>query len=73
MRWASKPRYDDPCDLVDTVKEQRAELVERIAELDDVLMMKYLDGETPTLEEMKWHCAKASLKTGSTRCFVVLH
>lgn len=50
----SQPRYDTvPADLVDKVKEQRAELVERIAELDDVLMMKYLDGETLTIEEMK--------------------
>jgi elongation factor G len=49
-----QPRYDAvPADLVDNVKEQRAELVERIAELDDVLMMKYLEGETLTIEEMK--------------------
>jgi elongation factor G len=50
----SEPRYDAvPPELVATVKEQRADLVERIAELNDVLMMKYLDGETLTIEEMK--------------------
>jgi elongation factor G len=50
----SEPRYGTvPPELVATVKEQRADLVERIAELDDVLMMKYLEGETLTIEEMK--------------------
>jgi elongation factor G len=58
-----EPRYATvPADLVDTVKEQRAELVERIAELDDVLMMKYLDGETPTIEEMKAALRQAVLE-----------
>jgi elongation factor G len=59
----SQPRYAEvPADLVDTVKEQRAELVERIAELDDVLMMKYLEGETPTIEEMKAALRQAVLE-----------
>jgi elongation factor G len=50
----SQPRYTDvPEDLVDLVKASRADLVERIAELDDDLMLKYLEGETPTLEELK--------------------
>ncbi len=50
----SQPRYDDiPAELVDLVEEQRAELIERIAELDDDLMMKYLEGEAITLEELK--------------------
>jgi elongation factor G len=59
----SQPRYDTvPADLVDTVKEQRSELVERIAELDDVLMMKYLEGETLTIEEMKAALRQAVLE-----------
>jgi elongation factor G len=59
----SQPRYDTiPANLVDKVKEQRAELVERIAELDDVLMMKYLDGETLTIEEMKAALRQAVLE-----------
>jgi elongation factor G len=50
----SKPQYTDiPEDLVETVKERRAELVERIAELDDALTMKYLEGETLTIEALK--------------------
>ena len=55
-----QPRYDDiPANLVDLVEEQRAELVERIAELDDDLMMKYLEGNAITLEELK-----AALRSG---------
>jgi elongation factor G len=50
----SQPRYTDiPENLVDVVNEKRAELVERIAELDDDLTIKYLEGETLTLDEMK--------------------
>ena len=50
----SKPRYEDiPEDLVDIVEDRRAELVERIAELNDELTMKYLEGEKLTLDEMK--------------------
>jgi elongation factor G len=58
----SKPRYDDiPADLVETVKEKRAELVERIAELDDNLILKYLEGEEITIDEMKAVLRKAVL------------
>jgi len=50
----SKPQFIEiPADLVDKVKERRAELVERIVELDDVLTMKYLEGEELSLEELK--------------------
>jgi len=50
----SEPRYSDiPADLVDGVNEKRAELVERIAELDDDLTLKYLEGEALSLEELK--------------------
>lgn len=50
----SEPRYTDvPEDLVDLVKSRRADLVERIAELDDDLTIKYLEGETLSLEELK--------------------
>ena len=58
----SKPRFDDiPANLVDLVEEQRAELIERIAELDDDLMMKYLEGESISLEELKAALRKAVL------------
>ena len=50
----STPEYTDiPEDLVDLVKEKRAEMVERIAELDDELTLKYLEGEELSIEEMK--------------------
>jgi len=50
----SQFRYDEvPSDMVDKVKALRADLVERIAELDDDLTLKYLEGETLTLEELK--------------------
>jgi len=50
----SEPRTADvPENLVDLVKARRADLVERIAELDDDLTLKYLEGETLTLDELK--------------------
>jgi len=50
----SEPRYGDiPADLVDIVNEKRVELIERIAELDDDLTLKYLEGEALSLEELK--------------------
>ncbi|MDF1520335.1 MAG: elongation factor G [Brevefilum sp.] len=59
----SQPRYGEiPENLVDVVKERRVELVERIAELDDELTMKYLEGKTLTLDEMKSVLRKAVLE-----------
>ncbi|MCB2210291.1 elongation factor G [bacterium] len=50
----SKPHYPEiPEDMVDLVEERRAELVERIAELDDALTMKYLEGEELSIDELK--------------------
>lgn len=50
----SEPRYGEiPAELVEKVKNQRADLVERIVELDDEMTMKYLEGETLTLEALK--------------------
>jgi elongation factor G len=50
----SKSVYKDvPDELVDQVAEKRAELVERIAELDDELTIKYLEGKEILLEELK--------------------
>jgi elongation factor G len=41
-----------PADLAESVKAARANLVERIAETDDELTMKFLEGEEPTNEEL---------------------
>lgn len=44
---------DIPEDLKDKVEELRLELVERVAELDEELTMKYLEGEEITIPEIK--------------------
>ncbi len=50
----STPEYTSvPENMVDLVKERRAEMVERIAELDDDLTLKYLEGEELSIEELK--------------------
>ena len=42
-----------PADMVEKAKEYRDALVEAIAEQDDELMMKYLEGEEISVEELK--------------------
>ena len=50
----SQPVYTDiPEDLLEKVSAKRAEMVERIVELDDELTMRYLEGETLSIEELK--------------------
>ena len=44
---------DIPEDMADDAELYRTELVEKICELDDDLMMAYLEGEEPTVEELK--------------------
>ncbi|MBI5701863.1 elongation factor G [Candidatus Saganbacteria bacterium] len=44
---------DIPADLVDKAKKYHDQLLETIAETDDVLLEKYLAGETLTLDEIK--------------------
>ena len=44
---------DIPADLVDLANEYRAKLIEAVAEQDDDLMMKYLEGEELSEEEIK--------------------
>ena len=50
---------DIPADMVDKAKEYRASLIEAISEFDDDLMMKFLEGEEPTIEELKRVLRKA--------------
>jgi elongation factor G len=65
-----EPRVGEiPSNLVDRVEKNRAELVERIAELDDDLTLKYLEGETLTLEEMKTALRKGVLTGKVTPVF----
>ncbi len=51
---------DIPGEMADDAELYRSELIEKISELDDELMMKYLEGEEPTVEEMKAVLRKAT-------------
>ncbi|MCJ7805365.1 elongation factor G [Patescibacteria group bacterium] len=42
-----------PADLVEEAKKYRHELIEKVAEYDDVALTKYLEGQEPTEEELK--------------------
>ncbi|MEA5119726.1 MAG: elongation factor G [Propionibacterium sp.] len=42
-----------PADLKDAAEEARAEMIENIADFDDELMELYLEGEEPTVEQIK--------------------
>ena len=44
---------DIPEDMKDDAELYHAELVEKICELDDDLMMQFLEGEEPSIEELK--------------------
>ncbi len=50
-----------PADMADLVDEYRRNLLEAIAETDEELMMKYLDGEELTVEEIKAGIRKATV------------
>ena len=49
-----------PEDMKDEAELYRSELIEKICELDDDLMMMYLEGEEPSVEEMKKVLRKAT-------------
>ena len=51
---------DIPEDMADEAELYRSELVEKICELDDELMMMYLEGEEPSNEELKAVLRKAT-------------
>jgi len=57
---------DIPDDMKDDCELYHTEMIEKIAELDDDLMMKYLDGEELTTEELK-----AALRKGTCECAAV--
>lgn len=52
---------DIPADLVDIVEEKRIELIEAVAEFDDELMNKYLEGEEVSVELIKKAIRKGTL------------
>ncbi|MGL6201983.1 MAG: elongation factor G [Lachnospiraceae bacterium] len=49
-----------PADMQDDAELYRSELVEKICELDDDLMMEYLEGEEPSVEALKAVLRKAT-------------
>ena len=51
---------DDLGDMKDDAELYRSELIEKICELDDDLMMLYLEGEEPSVEDMKRVLRKAT-------------
>ena len=57
---------DIPADMADDAELYHSELVEKICELDDDLMMAYLEGEEPTIEQLK-----AALRKGTCECTAV--
>ena len=52
---------DIPEDLVDIVEQKRTELIEAVAEFDDELMNKYLEGEEVSIELIKKAIRKGTL------------
>ena len=55
-----------PEDMKEDAELYRTDMIEKICELDDDLMMKYLEGEEPTTEELK-----AALRKGTCECTAV--
>ena len=51
---------DIPEDMQDEAELYRSELVEKICELDDDLMMQYLEGEEPSVDDLKKVLRKAT-------------
>ena len=50
---------DIPADMLSKAEEYRSNLIESICETDDDLMMMYLEGEEPSMEELKAALRKA--------------
>ena len=57
---------DVPEDMKDDAELYRSELIEKCCELDDDLMMQYLEGEEPSVEDMK-----AALRKGTCECTAI--
>ncbi len=57
---------DDLGDMKDDAELYHAEMVEKICELDDDLTMQYLEGEEPSVEDMK-----KALRKGTCECTAI--
>ncbi len=49
-----------PAEMKEEAEQYRAELIEKVCELDDDLMLMYLEGEEPSIEQMKTVLRKAT-------------
>jgi elongation factor G len=50
-----------PADLVESATEWREKLIETLADVDDAVMEKYLEGETMSIEELKAGIRRATI------------
>jgi len=57
---------DIPEDMKDDAELYRSDLVEKICELDDDLMMEYLEGEEPSIDKLK-----EALRKGTCECTAI--
>ncbi len=57
---------DIPEDMKEDAELYHTELIEKVCELDDDLMMQYLEGEEPSVEDLK-----KTLRTGTCECTAV--
>lgn len=74
MYWkddlGSEPFIEDiPADLIDIAEFKRAELVEKVAELDDGLLEKYLENQPISVEELKIAIRKAVIANKAAPVF----
>ena len=53
---------DVPADMVDQVEKYREELIETAVEMDDDVMMAYMEGEEPSIEDIK-RCIREGTRT----------
>jgi elongation factor G len=60
---------DVPAELVATAKEMRHNMIEKIAETDDELTMKYLEGEEISVVELKAALRRAVIDGKANPCF----
>ncbi len=58
-----------PEDLLNRARGMRAQMVEKIAELDDELIVKYLDGDEISIDEMKAGLRRAVISSLATPVF----
>jgi elongation factor G len=58
-----------PEDLLNQARGMRAQMVEKIAELDDELIVKYLDGDEISIDEMKAGLRRAVISSLATPVF----